>query len=91
LELLLPAQFAGLAGFGALHVDIHVVSLTWVHLGITAALNHRAIQLFVAGLKPAIQDEMMKGMGVILWYAFQEVITFEKIHVPLKVNLLMTN
>jgi hypothetical protein len=42
---------------------------TWHHsrdLGITTALNHVVIQLFVAVLKPAICDEMMKNMPVLL-------------------------
>jgi hypothetical protein len=45
-----------------------------------------AIQLFVAGLKPAIRDNMMKAMPVVLWDAFQQAITLEKIHMPLKTN-----
>jgi hypothetical protein len=32
--------------------------------GITMALDDVAIQVFVAGLKPAIQGDMMKGMPV---------------------------
>jgi hypothetical protein len=60
-------------------------------LGITTALNHVAIQLFVAGLKPSIRDEMMKNMPVLLWDAFQQAITLEKIHTPLKANTPMVN
>ena len=103
LELLLPAaarrpaaaqmppQIANLAGFPALHDDIRNIVPTTFDLGITTALNHVAIQLFVAGLKPAIRDDMMKAMPIILWDAFQQAITLEKIHTPLKTNLPMVN
>jgi hypothetical protein len=50
-----------------------------------------AIQLFVAGLKPSIRDEMMKNMPVLLWEAFQQAITLEKIHTPLKTNMPAVN
>ncbi len=52
----------------------------------TTALNHTAIQLFEAGLKPAIQDEMMKGRPVLLWDTSQQYFTLEKHHMPLKTN-----
>ena len=103
LELLLPQavrrpnnavmhpEIVALAGYNALHADIRGIIPTMVDLGITAAFNHVAIQLFVAGLKPAIRDEMMKNMPVILWDAFQQAITLEKIHMPIKTNLPMVN
>jgi hypothetical protein len=47
----MPAQFAALAGYAALHADIHDIKPTMVDLSITTAPNHLAIQLFVAGLK----------------------------------------
>jgi hypothetical protein len=55
------------------------------------ALSHVAIQLFVAGLKPAISDEMVKSMLVPLWNAFQQAIILEKIHMPLKTITPMVN
>ena len=56
-----------------------MLTLETFDLGITTALNHVAIQLFVAGLKPAIRDNMMKAMPILLWDTFQQAITLEKI------------
>jgi hypothetical protein len=53
----MPAPIAELAGFGALAEPIRHIIPTIFDLGITTALNHVAIQLFVAGLKPSIKDE----------------------------------
>jgi hypothetical protein len=60
----MPPQITALAGFNELPVAIRGTIHTTFDLRITTALNHVAIQLFVAGLKPSIQDEMMKNMPV---------------------------
>jgi hypothetical protein len=39
----------------------------------------------------AIWNQMKKGIPVLLWDAFQQAITLEKIHMPLKVNLPKVN
>ncbi len=49
----MPAQIA------ALHADISGIIPTIVDLGISTALNHVAIQLFVPGLKPTFRDKMV--------------------------------
>jgi hypothetical protein len=59
----MPAQIVAVEGYAALHADICGVITKLFDLGITTALNHVAIQLFVAGFKPA-RDEMMKAMPV---------------------------
>ncbi len=83
LELLLPAaarhpaaavslhKFSLLAQFDALHANFRGVILTMVDLVIITD-NHVAIQLFVAGLKPAIWDEMMKAIPVFCWTFFNK-------------------
>jgi hypothetical protein len=56
------------------------------NLGITTELNH-SHSVVCVGLKPAFRDKMMKGTSVLLWDAFQQAITLEKIQIPIKVNL----
>jgi hypothetical protein len=75
----------------SLHANVCGVIHTVVDLSITTALNHIATQLFVAGLRPAIWVEMIKGLPVLLWDTFQQDITLAKIHMPFKVNLPMVN
>jgi hypothetical protein len=58
-----------------------------VDMGITTALNGVAIQLFVAGLNPDIWVKMMKELPLLFFYPFQQAITLQIIHMPLKVNL----
>jgi hypothetical protein len=87
----MPTPIVGLAGYAALPVVVRGFILTMFDLGITTALNHVAIQLFVAVLKPTIGDEMMKVMSVLLWGALQQAITLVKIHMPLKTNTPMVN
>ncbi len=87
IAVAMPAAIAALAGFEALADPVKQIVPTIFDLGVTTALNHVAIQLFVAGLKPAIRDEMMKNMPVLLWEAFQQAITLEKIHTPLKATM----
>jgi hypothetical protein len=50
----MPQQIVALVGYKELPVAIRGTVLTIFDLGITTALNHVAIQLFVTGLKPAI-------------------------------------
>jgi hypothetical protein len=87
----MPPQIAALVGFIDPPLAIRGIIPTIFDLGIITALDHVAIQLFVAGLKPSIGDEMMKNMPVLLWDAFQQAITLEKIHTPLKTNSPMVN
>ena len=87
----IPGPILNLDGYGALDADVRGFLPGIIDMGITAAFNHVAIQLFVAGLKPAIRDDLMKNMPVILWDAFQQAITLEKVHMPLKHNLPAVN
>jgi hypothetical protein len=87
----MPPGIANLAENASLDVDICGVMPRMTDIGITTALSHVVHQLFVAGLKPAIEDEIMKAMTVLLWDAFQQAITLEKIHMLHKVNLPMVN
>jgi hypothetical protein len=51
-------------------------------LGIIKLLNHVSIQLFVADIKLAIRDEIMKGLPVVLWDAFQQALPRKDLHAP---------
>jgi hypothetical protein len=42
-------------------------------------MNHIGLQLFVAGLRSSIRDELMKNMPDSLWAAFQSAMAMEKI------------
>ena len=77
----LPAEIVALAGFAALpEAARQNTAQGLVNMGITIAINHMGLQLFVAGLRPTIRDEMMKNMPDSLWTAFQTALNLEKIH-----------
>jgi hypothetical protein len=59
--VVMHAQIVTLERYDALHAHICGVTPTMVDLGITTAFNHVAIQQFVASLKPALWDKMMKA------------------------------
>ena len=80
-----PPEIMALAGFNALHANVRIGPPQAIFdLGMKTAMNHVGIQLFVAGLKPQIRDELMKDMPAVLWDAFQNALTLEKIHMPVK-------
>ena len=76
-EILAVNQFVALADNVK---DTQLV--TMVNLGVTAAMNHIGIQLFVAGLKHQIRDKMMEQMPADLWAALHRALDLEKIHCP---------
>jgi hypothetical protein len=78
LYLLEKNTLITLGGYDALPIAVRGTIPTIFDLRITMTLNHVAIQLFVAGLKPTIHHEMMKGMLVLLYDAFQQANTLEK-------------
>ena len=83
-ELAFPAEIVALAGFNALAAGIRNDTIPdTIDKGITIAMNHVGMQLFVAGMKPIYRDKMMENMPNSLWEAFQEGLRFEKIHGPL--------
>ena len=92
LEKLLPAvqrapaaaaldpAIVALAGFAALPAATRADGQTKVNLGITIAINHIGMQLFVAGLKQLYRDKMLEDMPDTLWAAFQAALALERIH-----------
>jgi hypothetical protein len=74
IKAVMPAAIANLEGFATLHADVWGFIPTIVDVGITASVNHVAIQLFVDGLKPAIQDEMRKDMPVLCGMLFNKLL-----------------
>ena len=84
-------DIVALAGFAALDVAIRVGPPQAIFtLGMKTAMNHVGIQIFVAGLKPHLRDEIMKDMPGVLWDAFQSALTLEKIHTPVKSSIHAT-
>ena len=74
---------SGLQGFDAIPAADRTAGLQAnLDLGVAAILNHLAIQIFVAGLRPSIRDKMMENMPVDLWNALQDALRLEKIHAP---------
>ena len=66
-----PAEVVGLAGYAALAADVKTNGIAaLINTGITTAMNHIGLQLFVAGLRSSIRDELMKNMPDSLWAAF---------------------
>ena len=75
-----PAEVVGLAGYAALAADVKTNGIAaLINTGITTAMNHIGLQLFVAGLRSSIRDELMKNMPDSLWAAFQSAMALEKI------------
>ena len=75
-----PAEVVALAGYAALAANVRADGIAnLINTGITTAMNHIGLQLFVAGLRSSIRDELMKNMPVSLWAAFQSAMAMEKI------------
>ena len=75
-----PAEVVALAGYAALAANVRADGIaTLINIGITTAMNHIGLQLFVAGLRSSIRDELMKNMPASLWEAFQSAMALEKI------------
>ena len=51
----------------------------FIDYGLKAMANHVGIQLFVAGLRPNLRDEIMKQMSITLRAAFNRAMEIEKI------------
>ena len=76
-----PAEALAIPEFAALGRPIRENGLRLnINLGITIFANHIALQVFVAGLRPSIRNELMKRMPDTLWNAFQQALAFERIH-----------
>ena len=83
-----PAEIIALQGFNALAANLrNEPPQALFNLGMKTAMNHVGIQLFVAGLRPQIRDDLMKDMPATLWEAFQSALTLEKIHMPIKSSM----
>ena len=75
-----PAEVVALAGYAGLAADVRNNGIAaLINSGITTAMNHIGLQLFVAGLRSSIRDELMKNMPDSLWAAFQSAMAMEKI------------
>ena len=75
-----PVEVVALAGYAALAADVRAGGIAaLINIGITTAMNHIGLQLFVAGLRSSIRDELMKNMPASLWEAFQAAMALEKI------------
>ena len=78
-----PAAILAVPQFVALADNVKDAHLaTMVNLGVTIAVNHIGIQMFVAGLKSSIRDKMMENMPNDLYGALQRALDLEKIHCP---------
>lgn len=76
-----PAEIQALAGFAALAADIKTGGLTFnVNVGLQTALDHVGLQIFIAGLRPNIRDELMKTPPGELWQAFEQALALESIY-----------
>jgi len=75
-----PAEVVALAGYAGLAANVRNNGIAaLINSGITTAMNHIGLQLFVAGLRSSIRDELMKNMPDSLWAAFQSAMAMEKI------------
>ena len=75
-----PAEVVALAGYAGLAANVRNNGIAaLINSGITTAMNHIGLQLFVAGLRSSIRDELMKNMPDSLWAAFQAAMAMEKI------------
>ena len=75
-----PAEVVALAGYAGLAANVRNDGIAaLINSGITTAMNHIGLQLFVAGLRSSIRDELMKNMPDSLWAAFQAAMAMEKI------------
>ena len=78
-----PPAILAVNQFVALANDVKDGHLeTMVNLGVTIAVNHIGIQMFVAGLRSSIRDKMMENMPTELYAALQRALDLEKIHCP---------
>ena len=67
-----PAPVVALAGYAGIVEDMRNDGIAaLINLGMTTAMNHIGLQLFVAGLRSSIQDELMNNMPESLWAANQ--------------------
>lgn len=82
-----PAAVIALAGYNAIPAaDRRAGVQHLLDTGITTAMNHIGLQLFVAGLRSSIRDELMKNMPASLWEAFQNAVSLEKISASTKTS-----
>ena len=84
-RIALPDEIIALNGFNGLAAPIRNETAQNIgNVGITIALNHVGMQMFVAGLKSNFRDKMLEAMPATLWDAFQQALGLEKIHQPPK-------
>ena len=75
-----PEALRNVAAFNGLNADLkQQAAETFQSRGITNALNHVGLQIFVANMKPAIRGELMKEMPATLYEAYQQALTLEKV------------
>lgn len=99
LEALLPAAqranaatyltaIIALAGYNAIpEADRRAGVQRLLDTGITTAMNHIGLQLFVAGLRSSIRDELMKNMPAFLWKPFKMPSRWRKSPPPQSLHL----
>ena len=72
-------EIRALAGFNALAVNVkEETARRYMVDGATIMLNHVALQIFVAGLRQAIREEMMKAMPPTFLDAYKQALNLER-------------
>ena len=91
-DQVMPGVITALQGYDALAQNVRDTTVTgFIDYGLKAMADHVGIQLFVAGLRPKLRDELMKQMPNTLWAAFSRAMELEKISGPPTIGAAAVN